>query len=68
MTGDVVNLRTFRKKKKREDKERKAAGNRAKFGRTKSEKLRDQAEDESLRRHVEDHRLGQSDEDHDDRT
>ncbi|MEM7747707.1 MAG: DUF4169 family protein, partial [Pseudomonadota bacterium] len=34
MTGDIVNLRTFRKKKQREDKASKAAENRAKFGRS----------------------------------
>ncbi|MEM8975750.1 MAG: DUF4169 family protein [Pseudomonadota bacterium] len=65
MTGDIVNLRTFRKKKQREDKASKAAENRAKFGRSKTEKLRDQAEDKGLRQHVDNHRLGQSDKDHD---
>ena len=38
MMAEVVNLRTFRKRKAREDKEAAAQLNRAAFGRTKSEK------------------------------
>lgn len=38
MSGDVVNLRQFRKTKQREDKERQAEQNRLTFGRTKAEK------------------------------
>lgn len=38
MTGDVVNLRQFRKQKQRLDKEKTAEQNRLTFGRTKSEK------------------------------
>jgi hypothetical protein len=38
MMAEVVNLRTFRKRKAREDKETAAEVNRAAFGRTKSEK------------------------------
>jgi len=38
MTGEVVNLRSFRKRKARDDKEAVAQVNRAAFGRTKSEK------------------------------
>ena len=38
MTGDVVNLRQFRKQKARSDKEKQAEQNRLSFGRTKSEK------------------------------
>jgi hypothetical protein len=36
--AEVVNLRSFRKRKAREDKETAAQVNRAAFGRTKSEK------------------------------
>jgi hypothetical protein len=36
--AEVVNLRTFRKRKEREEKETVAQVNRAAFGRTKSEK------------------------------
>jgi hypothetical protein len=38
MTANVVNLRTFRKRKAREEKETLAQTNRAAFGRPKSEK------------------------------
>jgi len=38
MTGDVVNLRQFRKQKARSEKEKQAEQNRLSFGRTKSEK------------------------------
>ena len=38
MMAEVVNLRSFRKRKAREDKETVAQVNRAAFGRTKSEK------------------------------
>jgi len=38
MTGDVVNLRQFRKTKARDEKEKRAEQNRITFGRTKTEK------------------------------
>lgn len=38
MSGDVVNLRQFRKAKARDEKERRAEQNRISFGRTKAEK------------------------------
>ncbi|WDZ75228.1 DUF4169 family protein [Ensifer adhaerens] len=49
MTGDVVNLRQFRKRRERTEKERQAEQNRISFGRTKAEKsltkaLNDKAE------------------------
>lgn len=49
MTGDVVNLRQFRKQKVRSEKEKQAEQNRLTFGRTKAEKnltsaLNDKAE------------------------
>lgn len=49
MTGDVVNLRQFRKKKTRAEHDKVAEQNRINFGRTKAEKtltrtLNDQAE------------------------
>ncbi|MBD9372857.1 DUF4169 family protein [Rhizobium sp. ARZ01] len=49
MSGDVVNLRQFRKQKARSEKERQAEQNRISFGRTKAEKnltraLNDQAD------------------------
>lgn len=49
MSGDVVNLRQFRKKKARSEREQQAEQNRISFGRTKAEKdltrtLNDKAE------------------------
>ncbi len=49
MSGDVVNLRQFKKRKARDDKQKSAEQNRISFGRTKSEKtltkaLKDKAE------------------------
>ena len=38
MSGDVVNLRQFRKSRQRSDKEKQAEQNRLTFGRTKAEK------------------------------
>ena len=66
MTGNVVNLRSFRKNKQRQDKEREVAENRSKFGRTKAEKLRDQAAQDRQIQHVDGHLRDQSDQDHDD--
>lgn len=39
MSGDIVNLRQFRKRKARAQAEHEAADNRVKFGRKKAEKL-----------------------------
>jgi hypothetical protein len=49
MTGDIVNLRQFRKQKARTEKDKAAEQNRISFGRTKAEKqltraLNDKAE------------------------
>ena len=46
----IVNLRQARKRKLRAEKERQAAENRVKFGRTKAEKMRMVAETERERR------------------
>lgn len=42
--GEIVNLRMARKRKARAEAETEAAANRAKFGRTKAEKTRDEKE------------------------
>jgi hypothetical protein len=39
--GDLVNLKRFKKRKTREQSDRQAETNRARFGRTKSERLAD---------------------------
>ena len=61
MTGNVVNLRTFRKQKQRQEKEAKAAENRNKFGRTKAEKLRDETNQDNQTRHIDGHLIDHSD-------
>ena len=43
MTGDVVNLRQFRKRRERTEKDKQAEQNRISFGRTKAEKTRSRA-------------------------
>lgn len=50
--GDVVNLRAVRKAKARVSREVKAQANRAKFGRTKGEKLRAAQEAERAARQL----------------
>lgn len=44
MTGDIINLRSARKRRNRVDKERQAAENRQTFGQTKSERMERKAE------------------------
>lgn len=48
--GDVVNLRSVRKAKARASREVEAQANRAKFGRTKGDKLREAQDAERLGR------------------
>ena len=50
--ADVINLRQARKRKARADAAREAAGNRAKFGRTRAQTERDAAEDAEARRRL----------------
>lgn len=44
MTGDIINLRTARKRRNRADKERQATENRRAFGQTKSERVERKAD------------------------
>lgn len=46
--GDVINLNRFRKKKAREEKERRAETNRRLHGRTKGERMREDADKKRL--------------------
>lgn len=55
--GDVVNLRTARKRKARGDAAAEAEINRAKFGRTKAEKKRDTQKAAQLARAVDQAKL-----------
>ncbi len=60
MTGDVVNLRQFRKQKARSEKDKQAEQNRLTFGRTKAEKNLTSALNEKASRELD---LGKLDKD-----
>ena len=55
--ADVVNLRQARKQKLRADRAQQAAENRAKHGRTKGEKARDEADAARVRRQLDQARV-----------
>ena len=55
--SEPVNLNKFRKAKTKAEKEQKAKENRAKFGRTKSEKQLEKARADKLSKLTEGHRL-----------
>jgi hypothetical protein len=55
--ADVVNIRFARKNKKRADHAQQGAENRAKFGRTKAEKEREEAQSSLDRRRLNDAKL-----------
>ena len=57
MSADTVNLRQFRKRKLREEKERAAEANRVAFGRTKAEKCLTEAMNRKERRSLDQKRL-----------
>ena len=57
MTGDVVNLRQFRKQKARTEKDKQAEQNRLTFGRTKAEKNLTSALNERASRELDQGRL-----------
>jgi hypothetical protein len=59
--ADIINLRTARKQKARAEREAQAAQNRALFGRTKGERLRQAAEKSLAERHVDAHKKDESD-------
>lgn len=56
MSADLINLNRARKAKARRDAEAKAEENRAKFGRTKAEKLLEKSEAERAARRLDGHR------------
>ncbi|MDO6963446.1 DUF4169 family protein [Rhizobium alvei] len=60
MSGDVVNLRQFRKAKARNEKEKTAAENRILFGRTKAEKNLTKALNAKAERQLDQGRLDKS--------
>jgi hypothetical protein len=61
MSGDVVNLRQFRKQKARSEKEKQAEQNRISFGRTKTEKDLTRARNEKTERDLAQRRLDRQD-------
>ncbi|MDQ1186426.1 DUF4169 family protein [Agrobacterium larrymoorei] len=61
MTGDVINLRQFRKQKARSEKEKQAEQNRLSFGRTKSEKSLTTALNEKAERQLDQSKLDRRD-------
>ncbi|MBR0751483.1 DUF4169 family protein [Bradyrhizobium jicamae] len=57
--GDVVNLKRFKKRNEREEAAKQAETNRALFGRTKSERARDELLGERGKRLLDQHQLDQ---------
>jgi hypothetical protein len=55
--GEVINLRSFRKSKERDERSRKAATNRSRSGRMKGERKRDEAETKATVSFLDQHRL-----------
>jgi len=55
--GEIVNLRQARKSKRRADKQRQAAENRVKFGRSKSERRKDDIEGARREKSLDEKRL-----------
>ena len=55
--GDVVNLKRFRKRTKREQSANRAEANRTRFGRTKSERLLDRRRTERANDLLDQHRI-----------
>ncbi|WP_406870300.1 DUF4169 family protein [Thioclava sp. 'Guangxiensis'] len=60
--SNVTNLNQFRKAKARAEKRAAADANAVKFGRTKAERARDEADDLAAKRHLDAHRLDKDDE------
>ncbi|MEK1874863.1 MAG: DUF4169 family protein [Rhizobium altiplani] len=63
MTAEVVNLRQFKKKQARADKEKQAEQNRISFGRTKAEKQLTKALNEKAERSHQQGRIEKSEDD-----
>lgn len=64
--ADIINLNRIRKERARAEKAGDAAGNRAKFGRTKAEREATKAQEEKRRKALESHRVESTDDDRDD--
>ncbi len=59
--GDVVNLKRFKKRAEREASEKQADANRARFGRTKSERVRDEQRERRASDLLDQHRIDAED-------
>ena len=57
MSGDIVNLRQFRKSRERQEKDRKAEENRLQYGRTKAEKTLTKALNEKAEKQLDQGKL-----------
>jgi hypothetical protein len=55
--GDLVNLKRFKKRSEREQAAKQADTNRARFGRTKSERARDELQTNRANDHLDQHRI-----------
>ena len=55
--GDVVNLKRFKKRTERQQSEQQAETNRARFGRTKSERVTDEHRGERANQLLDQHRI-----------
>ncbi len=59
--GDLVNLKRFKKRKERDQSDRQAETNRARFGRTKSERLADAKRTQHTSAMLDQHKLESED-------
>jgi len=55
--ADIINLRSVRKQKARDQKDAAAEANRLKFGRTKAEKIKEATEKQRSQKHMDGHKL-----------
>jgi Domain of unknown function (DUF4169) len=55
--GELVNLKRFKKRSEREQAAKQADTNRARFGRTKSERARDELQTSRANDHLDQHRI-----------
>ena len=55
--GDLVNLKRFRKRSEREQAAKQADANRVRFGRTKSERARDEQQSSRANDHLDQHHI-----------
>jgi Domain of unknown function (DUF4169) len=59
--GDVVNLKRFKKRNEREQSAKLAEANRARFGRTKSERISDEQRSDRANRLLDQHQIDDGD-------